>query len=120
MPLAYDARGDFISVMCSSMTESVSLMTGESEVIVKLLAPAVAEPGKDVRSAVDATEDCGLITSESAVWGAAAGFCCCCCCLDDAASAAAAPCAAVIGALLLLLVRNLFGVVSVPLGAGVV
>lgn len=38
--------------MCSSMTESVSLITGESVAMVKFRLPATAGEGSDERSAV--------------------------------------------------------------------
>lgn len=37
--------------MCSSMTDSVSLMTGESEVMVKVRGPIEVDEGSDVRIA---------------------------------------------------------------------
>lgn len=48
--------------MCSSITDKVSLITGESEVMVKLRPPvALLLDGKDVRRAVDSDGVCALL-----------------------------------------------------------
>ena len=110
------------------MTDKVSLMTGESDVTVKLLPPAIALPvplvlGKDERRAVEASEDCELMLLAGIGCDSEGD-----CLEEDAASPAcleeadkavtAAFCAALVA--LLSLARNLLVGGKVALGEGVV
>lgn len=55
--------------MCSSMTDSVSFMTGESALKVWVRELGVVEVGMDVRSAVCASgEACALAALTGLVW----------------------------------------------------
>lgn len=70
LPLVYEVRGEFKSVMCSLITDKVSLMTGESEVMVNDRVPAAALTGREERMAVAATGGCAPTAVAGRDWWA--------------------------------------------------